>query len=437
MNLQETIRRVLREETSEDKEITLKKLITKMGPSDIRDGNKIEIEDDSLFNMTNKLTINIDYLSQETLDKINNLMDSMGWFPTGIKSPIENEGRYSHNIKNVLDKKNVVIGYEAKLGGEINPNKDKAYHVTPDIFLNKIKETGLTPKTESKLSDHPERIYLFLNQDKDIPKQMVRALWNSLSNDKKQNIKNYYVLEIDLTQIPNHKFYEDPQASLTYMAVFTLQPIPKSAIKVVGKIDTSNITPYIVLTPEERKKQEEYRLKRERENEIMKQKDAEMKPIYDKIQQQLDQLGHDTTISMDDLLGLKESIRKILKEETSAKQRARDMVKKIGFLKASKMVGGLEELHKMIDLKGTQDDMKFVVGSILKNDIPDKICNFVISKRFGSLDILVNIPEPDGLSEWRIKSMEIELENKIRSFVHALGNALYRGYDLNVSAVRC
>lgn len=136
-------------------------------------------------------------------------------------------------------------------------------------------------------------------------------------------------------------------------------------------------------------------------------------------------------------MSLKQSIKRILREETSTKQRARDMVKKIGFLKSSKMVGGLEELHKIIDLKGTQGDMRFIVESILNHDLNEKICNFRVSDRFGSLDILVNIPELYENSDWRNRRMELESEHIISSFIYNFGNGKVKGHRINVSAVRC
>ena len=70
-------------------------------------------------------------------------------------------------------------------------------------------------------------------------KDMARTLFNSLSDDVKKTIKKYYVLEIDINKIPNHKFYNDPKASLSYVAIFTTQPRPANAIKKVEEIETS------------------------------------------------------------------------------------------------------------------------------------------------------------------------------------------------------
>jgi hypothetical protein len=231
-------------------------------------------------------------------------MDEQGWFPTNIKTYDETGGKYSHNVKDFIGKKDVIINYESKTGGEINPNKTKAYHVTPSNFLHKILKNGLTPRTESKLSDHPERIYLFLDNERSTFKSMSRALFNSLSDDKKKLINDYVVLEIDLTQLTNHKFYVDPQASATYKAIFTQQPIPKSAIKAIDKIPTSDLKP--IISPEEEKQMDAERNKRLNDFSV------DNTEYQNKLDNILNQLGDDeTTISLDDLMNLQEQISRI------------------------------------------------------------------------------------------------------------------------------
>ena len=129
---------------------------------------------------------------------------------------------------------------------EVFPSKGKAYHVTPDVYINLIKKEGLTPRTESKLSEHPERIYFYLNPESSF-KYLASSLW-SLSKYKDQ-VKKYYVLEVDLTQLPDHHFYSDTQSMPSYVAVYTKQAIPPSAIKVIQTIPVEDLpdtdsTPY-------------------------------------------------------------------------------------------------------------------------------------------------------------------------------------------------
>lgn len=122
---------------------------------------------------------------------------------------------------------------------EVSPKSNVAYHITPDIFLNQIQQVGLVPKSESKLSYHPERIYLFMNPEMD--KEMTNVLWNATKKETRDKINDYYVLQVDLTQIPNHRFYLDRDSSFSYVALFTLEPIPSSAIKVIKKIPVSDL----------------------------------------------------------------------------------------------------------------------------------------------------------------------------------------------------
>jgi len=138
-------------------------------------------------------------------------------------------------------------------------------------------------------------------------------------------------------------------------------------------------------------------------------------------------------------MNLQENIRRILKEETTIKETVRDMVKSHGFIITSKMVGSLDEVHEILDLKGTQEDMLFIVNTILKHDLNEPMCNFVVSKTSHSIKTLVNIPLPDpnNLDAWVNRRVEIELEVKISNMISELGEGLVRGNNINVSAVKC
>ena len=140
---------------------------------------------------------------------------------------------------------------------EAFPSKDKAYHLTPDIYLDSIKKEGLTPRTESKLSTHPERIYLYLNPSSSL-KTLAGDLWHA--STYKDKVSKYHILEIDLSQLPHHKFYNDSSSSLSYIAIYTNQSIPPSAIKILGSIPVEDLpaqieagedTPAYIREPEE------------------------------------------------------------------------------------------------------------------------------------------------------------------------------------------
>jgi len=195
-------------------------------------GPKIKVSE------ANNSTIDIEFdiLDKDILNRVNKFMETYGWYPSFIGGYTKNAGKYSSNLEKFIGKKNVDIKYEAKYGKEdefIRKNPT-AFHITSNINLPKILKYGLTPKTKSKLSNHPERIYLVSNVESDELEELAQALWKASSN--KDSIESMYILEIDLSKIPNHKFYDDPNFFMGDGA-FTEQNIPPSAIEVLYKIN--------------------------------------------------------------------------------------------------------------------------------------------------------------------------------------------------------
>lgn len=191
----------------------------------------------------NKIILTFDTLTKEYLDKVNKVMDKFGWYPSYIDN--KNGGKYSTNIDNFIDKHEIVIGYEAKYDTHAKLDSKYLYHLTPDILYPKIKISGLTPKSQSKLSNHPERIYLLNPTDDDDMEEIAITLWNSISNNKlKGSIGDYYLLRIDTSKLPNHKFFEDPNFWMGNGAVWTYQNIPPSVIS-VDKLINVNPNPVI------------------------------------------------------------------------------------------------------------------------------------------------------------------------------------------------
>jgi hypothetical protein len=312
MNLKEHIRKVLKEETNSSDMKTVQSELMNMF------GGRIKIVNIKIGSYGSTFNVVFDNLDQEILNKINQFMTSKSWFPTNIGFSGLKGRIYSQNVNDYLDEDDVQISYEAHLPEAIKVNQTKAYHVTPDIFFNQINEKGLVPKSESKLSNHPDRVYLYRNQDEH--NSIVWALWNSLSKERQKTIKNYYVLEIDLTQIPNHQFFNDPQAMANYGAIYTTQPIPKSAIKVIGKIGTKDIETkdevemtknQEKIASNELKQKEKERLDLEKKQEKSDLEDAESRKKFDELPDNL------KNMDINDLLSLEEQIIKVLKEEAS------------------------------------------------------------------------------------------------------------------------
>lgn len=193
-----------------------------------------------------------------------------------------------------------------RFGKEIFPNKHwkgKVYHLTPDINLDEIKRVGLKAKTENKLENHPERIYLFLNPDIKAYKYLAAQIWHYSRH--KARIQNYYLLEIDLTQLPGQKYFRDPSSGIaSWIGIYTEQSIPPSAIKVKEKIPVGSL-PKFSGEDRENLKDETYRKtgfwpekkKEEIEPEPPKGKTPEEEE-WDRIMKAVEKLPPDTKITM-------------------------------------------------------------------------------------------------------------------------------------------
>jgi hypothetical protein len=193
-------------------------------------------------------------------------------------------------------------------GKEIFPKEGKAYHLTPDINVEEIKRTGLKAKTENKLENHPERIYLFLNPESKSSKYLAAQLWNQ--SRQKGRIQNYYLLEIDLTQLPGHKYFSDPSSGIaSWIGIYTEQSIPPSAIKVKEKIPVGSL-PKVSdedreglkdetyrktgFWPEKKEKMGGYKPKEKTPEEIKKEKEWN-----DMMADMIDKIPDDAKISID------------------------------------------------------------------------------------------------------------------------------------------
>jgi len=164
---------------------------------------------------------NIDFLNK-FLRNVNNL----GWFPSYIITPTY-KGRWEENKYN---QHMSVIKFESKFDEEIVENIPPIlYHTTPTQNVNKILKIGLTPKSRSKLSYHPDRVFLgksIEGLEKIIPHMSF------LSGNK-----SYTILKITPNMIPGDylRLYTDP--NYPKEGFYTLNNIPPQAISKVKEIN--------------------------------------------------------------------------------------------------------------------------------------------------------------------------------------------------------
>ena len=114
--------------------------------------------------------------------------------------------------------KSILLQFEAKYDAIIDIPK-YVYHITSADNISKIKKIGLTPRTQSKISTHPDRIYVSLNEEYSAEIYwQIRGIFRNRTGVE---------LVIDTNQL-NQSFYEDP--NFQTMGVYTYKNIPPQAI---------------------------------------------------------------------------------------------------------------------------------------------------------------------------------------------------------------
>lgn len=134
---------------------------------------------------------------------------------------------------------------ESNFDEEITTKYDTLYHVTKKEYVDNILKIGLVPYSDSKLSIHPDRVYLAF--DKDILIDTTRKFQESdisKYKDKVLKIKDisysnvgykpsftYTLLQIKID--PNIKLYNDPNYS---NGCFSLDNIKPDSISIIQDI---------------------------------------------------------------------------------------------------------------------------------------------------------------------------------------------------------
>ena len=132
----------------------------------------------------------------------------------------------------------------------------------------------------------------------------------------------------------------------------------------------------------------------------------------------------------------------ILREETSDQESVKDLVSEMGIYQTSKMFGGIKGLYSVLGFTGTQEEMIFIVDTIMRHEVPDmeNICDFKIKPTLHSLKLYVEIPKyyPNLSDDSFVnKQKTIQEMYNIGTLIHRLGNGLVRGHTIDVSIGDC
>lgn len=164
---------------------------------------------------------------KDIIEIINHLCFMLGYYPSAYYIQLNNN--MENNYKNIDDIifnkfiKNIKIIYEAAYDDGLYKNDiicpEKLYHLTPSKNWDSILKKGIYPKSKKRLSDHPERIYLFDNLD-----DYYILLKNlKISDSINGNNFKYDLIEIDSS---NDKFilHIDPNYPDGYFTYDTINP---------------------------------------------------------------------------------------------------------------------------------------------------------------------------------------------------------------------
>lgn len=151
----------------------------------------------------------IDKPDHAALQKI---LPSIGWYESKVES---------HR----LDRTILMCRLEPKYDAIIDV-PDTLWHVTPQAHVNKILKIGLSPRTQSKETYHPERVYLALSRDSAV--YLANRFSKGDGFENGGNKKSYSLLEIDTRSIPKIKFHND--VNFINEGVYTTQNIPPAAV---------------------------------------------------------------------------------------------------------------------------------------------------------------------------------------------------------------
>lgn len=202
---------------------------------------KLDFEYDHDFSMYkdgNAFHLVMRVVKKEVLDyeDLTKLANNLGWFPSYLEVQDYNQeknlysGKWNDSVLKPGDVAN--IRFEAKYDEQSGFKIPKyVYHVTSDDHVEKIKKQGLAPKSKSKLSSHPERVYITASKQDAV--DIAKVFSQKSPEWKKTPQKNWAILTIDTEKIPGDyfKLYKDPNYQKGY---YTVNNIPPYAIE---KID--------------------------------------------------------------------------------------------------------------------------------------------------------------------------------------------------------
>ena len=160
-----------------------------------------------------------------------NMCENLGFFPSLMvidnnidviklyKSSKSND--FIDFLKNydIIFSKKIELKFESWQDKDIDPIDipDVLYHVCREADKDKINKYGLVPKSKSKRSYHPDRVYLFLDLEQ------AQNMVDTFNSDIKQD---YTIIELDIDDNLKSSLYlkQDPNHSYGFYTTTNIHP---------------------------------------------------------------------------------------------------------------------------------------------------------------------------------------------------------------------
>jgi hypothetical protein len=162
----------------------------------------------------------VTFTTPTTIDLINSVIkraDVAGWFwsNTNIVEPGSPLRKPTADLSQEFDSlppnTKIQLILEAKFSFDVSEyvitNYDCLYHTTLKTKVDKILQKGLSPRTQSKQSNHPERVY-FATSVGDLKVYLIPEF----AKLTKTSLSNWAILQIDINAIkqPGVRLFNDP-----------------------------------------------------------------------------------------------------------------------------------------------------------------------------------------------------------------------------------
>ena len=221
-------------------------IITHELPKTIRiiekNGFDVVLFDDHKF--ANRFFVELDS-DKSDFDKLFKICNNLGWFCSQIRGratygpdSVKYTGANLKKHRDLYEK--VMLLFEPKYDLPVSTNDvDYLYHFTTKLNWRRIKVQGLSPRTTSKVSTHPDRVYLALTLSacEKFGKRIENKVFDPIEPEHKHSdeINVGVILRIRVDRIPDYfKIYADP--NFYKDGCYTLNTIPPTAIEIFKEI---------------------------------------------------------------------------------------------------------------------------------------------------------------------------------------------------------